>query len=146
MSGAWVVITGLAAVVQEGWTALVIIAALLVGGWLARRWVCCWGCWPRPQFAAMSEDQQPKRNLIEQHFQSVLLAIITAALIYSGTFVVQAREDAVRTASQLAALTSEVAGLRSQIGVMQGNYVQRDDYRDDYRDHEARLRHLEGRK
>lgn len=90
----------------------------------------------------MSEDQQPKRNLIEQHFQSVLLAIITAALIYSGTFVVQAREDAVRTASQLAALTSEVAGLRSQIGVMQGNYVQRDDYRD----HEARLRHLEGRK
>mgnify|MGYP000851114607 FL=1 len=37
MSGAWVVITGLAAVVQEGWPALVIIAALLVGGWLARR-------------------------------------------------------------------------------------------------------------
>ena len=37
MSGAWVVITGLAAVVQEGWPVLVIIAALLVGGWLARR-------------------------------------------------------------------------------------------------------------
>lgn len=89
-----------------------------------------------------ADEQQPKRSLIEQHFQSVLLAIITAALIYSGTFVVQAREDAVRTASQLVALTNEVAGLRNQIGVMQGNYVQRDDYRD----HEARLRHLEGRK
>lgn len=87
-------------------------------------------------------EEAPKRSLIEQHFQSVLLAIITAALIYSGTFVVQAREDAVRTAAQLAALTSEVAGLRNQIGVMQGNYVGREDYRD----HEARLRHLEGRK
>lgn len=87
-------------------------------------------------------ESTPKRSVIEQHFQSILLTIITAALLYSGTFVVQAREDAVRTASQLAALTNEVAGLRNQIGVMQGNYVQRDDYRD----HEARLRHLEGRK
>lgn len=87
------------------------------------------------------QEATPKRSLIEQHFQSVLLAIITAALIYSGTFVVQAREDAVRTASQLAALTSEVAGLRSQLGVLQGSYVQRDDWKD----HESRLRHLEGR-
>lgn len=83
-----------------------------------------------------------KSSLIERHLQSVLLALITAALLYSGSFVVQAREDAVRTAAQLAALTSEVAGLRSQLGVMQGSYVQRDDWKD----HEARLRHLEGRK
>ena len=89
----------------------------------------------------MAEEER-KRSLIEQHFQSVLLAIITAALLYSGTFVVQAREDAVRTASQLAALTQEVSGLRSQLVVLQSNYVQRDDYRD----HESRLRHLEGRK
>lgn len=87
-------------------------------------------------------DEQPKRSLIEQHFQSVLLALITAALLYSGSFVVQAREDAVRTSSQLSALTSEVAGLRAQLAVMQGSYVQRDDFRD----HESRLRHLEGRK
>lgn len=86
--------------------------------------------------------EERKRSLIEQHFQSVLLAVITAALLYSGTFVVQAREDAVRTAAQLAALTQEVAGLRAQLGVMQGSYVQRDDFRD----HEVRLRHLEGRK
>lgn len=87
------------------------------------------------------EGEERKRSLIEQHFQSVLLAVITAALLYSGTFVVQAREDAVRTAAQLAALTQEVSGLRAQIGVMQGSYVQRDDFRD----HENRLRHLEGR-
>ena len=88
------------------------------------------------------EVTERKSSLIERHLQSVLLALITAALLYSGSFVVQAREDAVRTSSQLSALTSEVAGLRAQLAVMQGSYVQRDDFRD----HESRLRHLEGRK
>lgn len=91
---------------------------------------------------AAEEVTERKSSLIERHLQSVLLTLITAALLYSGSFVVQAREDAVRTAAQLAALTSEVAGLRSQLGVMQGSYVQRDDWKD----HESRLRHLEGRR
>lgn len=85
------------------------------------------------------EATRRKGSIIEQHAQSVLLAIITAALIYSGTFVVQAREDSVRSAAQLAALTTEVAALRAQLAVMQANYVGRDDFRD----HETRLRHLE---
>lgn len=93
--------------------------------------------------AAVSEEiVERKGSLIERHFQSVLLALITAALLYSGSFVVQAREDAVRTAAQLTALTTEVSGLRAQLAVMQGSYVQRDDFRD----HESRLRHLEGRR
>ncbi|MEY5099687.1 MAG: hypothetical protein RJA36_2406 [Pseudomonadota bacterium] len=92
--------------------------------------------------AAVSEEiVERKGSLIERHIQSVLLALITAALLYSGSFVVQAREDAVRTAAQLTALTTEVSGLRAQLAVMQGSYVQRDDFRD----HESRLRHLEGR-
>ena len=52
---------------------------------------------------------------------------------------VQAREDAVRSGAQLHALTQEVAGLRSQITSMQANYVGREDFRD----HEVRLRALE---
>jgi hypothetical protein len=93
--------------------------------------------------AAVSEEiVERKGSLIERHIQSVLLALITAALLYSGSFVVQAREDAVRTAAQLTALTTEVSGLRAQLAVMQGSYVQRDDFRD----HESRLRHLEGRR
>lgn len=93
--------------------------------------------------AAVSEEiVERKGSLIERHIQSVLLALITAALLYSGSFVVQAREDAVRTAAQLTALTTEVSGLRAQLAVMQGSYVQRDDWKD----HESRLRHLEGRK
>lgn len=95
--------------------------------------------------AADPENTAPKargRSLLEQHAQSVLLAVITAALIYSGSFVLQAREDSVRTAAQLATLTSEVAALRVALTGMQGNYTSRDDYRD----HEVRIRQLEARR
>lgn len=91
------------------------------------------------------ENTAPKgrgRNLLEQHAQSVLLAVITAALIYSGSFVLQAREDSVRTAAQLATLTSEVAALRVALTGMQSNYTNREDYRD----HEVRIRQLESRR
>lgn len=84
-------------------------------------------------------DTPPKRSLIEQHAQSVMLAVVTAAVLYSGSFVVQAREDSVRLAAQMASLTAEVSAMRAQIAVMQGNYMSREDYRD----HEARIRHLE---
>lgn len=85
------------------------------------------------------EPPAPKRSLIEQHAQSVLLAVITAAVLYSGSFVVKAREDAVLLAAQMSSLTTEVAAMRAQIVVMQGNYV----LRDDFRDHENRIRQLE---
>ncbi len=86
-------------------------------------------------------QQAPKRNVLEQHAQSVALAVFTAAVLYSGSFVVQAREDSVRLTSQMASLTAEVAAMRAQMVVLQGNYVSREDYRD----HESRLRHLENR-
>lgn len=85
------------------------------------------------------EAERPKRSVFEQHAQSVALAVITAAVLYSGSFVVKAREDAVLLAAQMSALTTEVAAMRAQIVVMQGNYVGREDFRD----HESRIRQLE---
>lgn len=88
------------------------------------------------------EDEAPTRAAgIERHVQSVLLATITAVVLYSGAFVIGAREDAVRFTGQIAMLASEVAALRTQLTQMQGNYVSREDYRD----HEQRLRTLESR-
>lgn len=85
-------------------------------------------------------DGQPARRAgIEQHVQSILLAVITAAVLYLGSFVIGSREDAVRWGGQIAALTSEVSSLRSEIATMRNNYVGREEYRD----HEARIRTLE---
>lgn len=97
-----------------------------------------------PENSETIDNPRASRRLLEKHAQSVLLAVITAALLYSGSFVLQAREDAVRTAAQLTALTGEVAALRAQLAAMQaayGAFVGREDFRD----HEDRLRSLEGR-
>jgi len=83
--------------------------------------------------------EKAKRSILEQHAQSVLLAVITAAVLFSGSFVVQVREDSVRIATQLTLLTGEVAALRAQLAVLQSNYIGRDDFRD----HEGRIRELE---
>lgn len=95
------------------------------------------------------DNREEKRGVIERHFHSVALSLITAGIVYLGSFVVQAREDAVRSAAQqstttqqLVALTAEVAGLRGQLSAMQVAYVPRDDFKD----HETRIRHLEGRR
>ena len=80
-----------------------------------------------------------KRSVIEQHAHSVLLAVITAVVLYSGSFVVTAREESSRIAVQMVTLTSEVQALRAQIAVMQQAYVTREDFRD----HENRVRALE---
>ena len=93
--------------------------------------------------SADHEQEDPSKPIrkmgIEQHVQSILLTVITAAVLYSGTFVIGAREDAVRFTAQIASLASEVAALRAQLAAMQTNYTSREEYRD----HEARIRTLE---
>lgn len=88
---------------------------------------------------AQTHTEGEKRAGIERHAQSIMLAVITAIVLYSGTFVIGAREDAVRFTGQIAVLVTEVGALRTQLHQMQGNYV----VRDEYRDHEQRLRVLE---
>ena len=83
--------------------------------------------------------ERERKTGLERHVQSILLALITAGLIGLGSFVIVSREDAVRSSSKFDALTAEVAALRGQIALLQNNYVARDDFRD----HESRLRTLE---
>lgn len=91
-------------------------------------------------FECMAANDTPARgSIIERHVQSVLLTIITAVLLYMGSFVITSREDAVRVTTQLASLTSEIAAVRSQLAAMQANYATREELRD----HEHRLRVIE---
>lgn len=49
-----------------------------------------------------AQDDLGRRSIIERHLQSVLLAVITAVLLYMGQFVITSREESVRIATQLA--------------------------------------------
>lgn len=72
---------------------------------------------------------------------SFMLAIITAVVVYMGSFVLTTREEAVRSSGQMASLINEVTLLRVEQSAMRGNYVARQDFTD----HEQRLRVLEAR-
>lgn len=78
-------------------------------------------------------------SIVERYIQSVLLTVITAVLLYMGSFVITSREDSVRVSTQLASLTGEVAALRGQLSAMQASYATREEWRD----HEVRLRTIE---
>jgi hypothetical protein len=71
-----------------------------------------------------------RRGVMERHFHSVLLSVITACVVASGTFVVATREDGVRVATQMVALTSEVSAMRAEIAALRSAYVSREEYRD----------------
>ncbi len=89
-----------------------------------------------------SDHGRVKRPMLEQHLQSILLTIITAALLYSGSFVVQAREQSARIETQLAVLATEVSALRSQLAAIQTTQASFAT-RSELRDLEERMRALE---
>ncbi len=77
---------------------------------------------------------------IERHFQSLALALITAAVLYMASFVVGAREEAAANRERLASISAQMATVQAQLTAIQGNFVTRDEWRD----HETRVRTLEG--
>jgi type IV secretory pathway VirB6-like protein len=88
--------------------------------------------------------QQPEKGGLERHFQSLALALITAAVLYMASFVVGAREEAAANKERLAGIAAQMAAVQAQLAAIQGNFVTRDEWRD----HETRVRDLEsqGRK
>jgi hypothetical protein len=77
----------------------------------------------------MTPPEEPRKTALERHVQSILLSIVTAAVLYGGKFVVDQREQAARIETQIGMLLGEVNGARAQMA--------------DLRDHEYRLRALE---
>jgi len=86
------------------------------------------------------ESQEPKREGgLERHFQSLALALITAAVLCMASFVVGAREEAAANRERLASISTQMATVQAQLTAIQGNFVTRDEWRD----HETRVRALE---
>ena len=81
-------------------------------------------------------------RLWEQHLQSVLLALITAALIFAATSLVDAKALQATLVAQIAALSNQVARLEGSVSTVQANHVSRTEFMV----HEQRLQTLEKRK
>lgn len=81
-------------------------------------------------------------STFERHFQTLVLTVIAAAVLYMGSFVVQAKEEAAATREKLSGISDKLEALQRQMLLMQGNYMTQDQWRD----HEARIRELERRR
>ena len=106
---------------------------------------------------AMSDDLTTaeatrKVSLWEKHFQTIAIAVTLMVVGYIGTRLVESKDKETQTAATLLFLSQQLSDFKLQSGkdiaelkglvqTMQSNYVSREDFRD----HEARLRQLEQR-
>ena len=68
-------------------------------------------------------------------------ALLAAAVLYMASFVVGAREEAAANKERLASIAAQMQAVQSQLSAIQGNFVTREEWRD----HETRVRVLESR-
>jgi hypothetical protein len=90
----------------------------------------------------MQQDQVGERRSmvnIERHVQTVLISVVTGALVFAASYFYNDNSTKAVLANQLSALNQQVAEMRGEIRAMQSNYVSKDDFRD----HELRLRRTE---
>lgn len=79
---------------------------------------------------------------LERHIQTIALFVITSVLAFTANTLWQQRTDNAVVSEQLKTLSQQIVELRADVKAMQGNYVTREDYRD----HEGRIRALEMKK
>ncbi len=76
---------------------------------------------------------------MERHFQSLALALITAAALFMASFVVGAREEAAAQKEWRVSMSQQMGALQTQLAALQASYVTREEWRD----HEVRIRAVE---
>lgn len=78
----------------------------------------------------------------ERHWQTILLAVITAALMFTGKFMWEVNSQLSTIVAENKALTLTIAELKGAITAMQNNYMTRNEF-SPYAD---RIKNLEDRR
>ena len=92
----------------------------------------------------MNQDQPlpPERRTsanLERHFQTILITIITGAVMFAAQYVYNDDRSKAVQQTQLEVLTTQVIEMRADIKAMQANYVRREEFKE----LDIRLRALE---
>ena len=85
-------------------------------------------------------ESTAKVRLWEQHGQSIMLAVITGVLAYSGNALVDAKTAQASMASELKSMSAQMQRLEGAVSAMQLQYVTRGEFAV----HEQRIQSLEG--
>lgn len=84
----------------------------------------------------------PRKSGLESHVQTIAQSLAAAAILFTAGFVYTTRAQVEVMQKQIEVMSQQISELRSDIKSMQSNYVTRDDFRD----HEDRLRRLEAKR
>jgi predicted mannosyl-3-phosphoglycerate phosphatase (HAD superfamily) len=78
---------------------------------------------------------------MERHFQTILISIITGAIIFAANYFYNDNRGKAVQQTQLEVLTAQVIEMRADLRALQTNYVKREELKDI----DARIRELERR-
>lgn len=79
----------------------------------------------------MTEPKDPsKSGVIERHIQTILISIVTAALLFAANYIYSDNKDKAIVKSQLEMLTVQVLEMRSDVKLIQSSVVRRDELSD----------------
>lgn len=89
------------------------------------------------------EDNKDRRHTgaMERHLQTVLISLVVGAITYSAAYFFNDKADKAVLASELRALTNQVAEMRGEVSSMRGAFASQKNVDD----HEARIREIERR-
>lgn len=92
-----------------------------------------------PNTADDSTVERRRGSAIEQHIQTVLIAIVVGSLTFAASYFFNDKADKAVLATQLGELTRQVAEMRGELRAANTNFATRESSID----HENRLRTLE---
>ena len=79
---------------------------------------------------------------MERHFQTIMISVITGAIIFAANYFYNDNKSNAVQQTQLQVLTGQVIEMRADLRAMQNNYVSRAEFAV----HEQRLQAIEARK
>jgi len=89
--------------------------------------------------AVNNGDDRRAAGALERHIQTILIAVVTGAIMYSASYIYNSNRGAAVQQTQLEVLTAQVIEMRADLKALQFNYVKHSDFKD----LEARVRALE---
>lgn len=89
----------------------------------------------------MTEERRGSAN-IERHIQTIMVSLATGGIMFSAGFFFKDVGEKAATRAQLEALVVQVNELRTDVKELRSSFVRRDEFMD----HESRIRQLEQRK
>lgn len=75
-------------------------------------------------------ENTAQKSGIERHAQTILISVITAAILFSATFIYNSNASLTVLTTRVEYMTKAISKLEAKLDEMNNNYVQKEDFND----------------